>query len=31
MVLANPTGTWSAAEGAALYGIDRWRSRPGSP
>jgi arginine decarboxylase len=24
MVLANPTGTWSAAEGAALYGIDRW-------
>ena len=24
MVLANPTGTWSAADGAALYGIDRW-------
>jgi arginine decarboxylase len=24
MVLANPTGTWTAADGAALYGIDRW-------
>jgi arginine decarboxylase len=24
MVLANPTGTWTAAAGAALYGLDRW-------
>ena len=24
MVLANPTGTWSASDGAALYGLDRW-------
>jgi arginine decarboxylase len=24
MVLANPTGTWTASDGAALYGIDRW-------
>jgi arginine decarboxylase len=24
MVLANPTGTWTAADGAALYGLDRW-------
>jgi arginine decarboxylase len=24
MVLANPTGTCSAADGAALHGIDRW-------
>ncbi|MFZ0409043.1 MAG: biosynthetic arginine decarboxylase [Cyanobium sp.] len=24
MVLANPTGTWTASDGAALYGLDRW-------
>ena len=24
MVLANPTGTWTAADGAALYGLERW-------
>jgi arginine decarboxylase len=24
MVLANPTGTWTADDGAALYGLDRW-------
>jgi arginine decarboxylase len=23
-VLATPTGTWSATDGAALYGLDRW-------
>lgn len=24
MVLANPTGTWTPADSAALYGVDRW-------
>ena len=24
MVLANSTGTWTAADGAALYGLERW-------
>ena len=24
MVLANPTGTWTAADGAARYGLERW-------